>query len=252
MRGPATRLVCSTVAVASVASSTNACAAIAASKSSTRLPTRSRCALVFRALVDAHRVDHYDPGMQLAAETYQHRRFTADEVTRMVETGVLREDEQVELVEGELIVANPQGPTHRSIAVILHAAVERAYGAGHHVADHSPVAGTVDSIPEPDVAVVAGDARAFLSCFPGPADVKLVVEIAFSSQSIDRRKAAVYAKAGYAHFWLLDVAARRLEMRALPQADGVYAKTEIVDDAADVALPGAPAGARLRVADVLP
>ena len=101
--------------------------------------------------------------MELATKSYQRRRFTADEVMRMVETGVLYHGERVELIAGELLVMNPQGATHSSLTVHLHRVLQRAYGSAHHVRDHSPVVGTTDSIPEPDLAVVPGEPLALSS-----------------------------------------------------------------------------------------
>jgi hypothetical protein len=86
--------------------------------------------------------------MESAIDRYPRRRFTADEVMRMVETGVLHDDERVELIQGELIVVRPQGPVHSSLVSLLRDALHTAYGGGHHLRDHSPVIGTVDSIPE--------------------------------------------------------------------------------------------------------
>ena len=184
-----------------------------------------------------------------SAEPHETRRFTADEVMRMVEVGLLHADEHVELIDGELVVVNPQGPVHSELASRLHSVLARAYGEGHQVRSHSPVRGGVDSIPEPDVAVARGARGAFLARLPGPDDVPLVVEIAYSSLSYDRAKARVYASAGYGTYWLLDIEARKLEVRTEPQPEG-YAKTTVHGDDADVAPPGS--GASVRVADLLP
>jgi Uma2 family endonuclease len=183
----------------------------------------------------------------MVAEHLGTRRFTADEVWRMVETGVLHEDERVELIDGELIVMNPQGPVHATSAVRLHRVLETSFGPAFHVRDHSPVIGTVDSIPEPDVAVVHGELEAFAQRHPGPADVALIVEVSDSSLRLDRRKADVYATAGYAMYWIVDVIARRIEVHTEPKG-GVYTKTEVVGDDGTVR-----AGERtLRVVEMLP
>lgn len=183
----------------------------------------------------------------MVVEQHGTRRFSADEVWRMVEVGLLTDSDRVELIEGELLVMNPQGPVHASLTVILHRALEQAFGVGHHVRDHSPVVGTVDSIPEPDVAVVRGDVRGFIGVTPGADDVVLLVEVSWSSLRLDRRKAAVYAKAGYATYWIVDVDARRIEVHTAPK-DGVYTKSEIIGDDGEVRANDRP----LRVVDLLP
>jgi Uma2 family endonuclease len=178
------------------------------------------------------------------------RRFTADEVLRMVELGLLQDGPNVELLEGELVVVDAQGPVHSSLTVDLRRALERAYGDDHHVRDHSSVRAGPDSLPEPDIAVVRGPPRAYRKRLPGPKDIVLVVEVSHSSLRRDRRKADIYAAAGYAAYWLVDVDARRLELRTKPQKDGVYAKVEILDEDATVTAPGTKAS--LRVAALLP
>jgi hypothetical protein len=150
---------------------------------------------------------------------YVRRKFTADEVLRMVQAGILAEDEPVELIDGELIARSPQGPRHRSRTAKIHRALEEAFGAGHHVQSHSPISAGVDSLPEPDVAVIRGDPDDFVDHHPGGADVPLVVEVSVTSQAEDRAKAAIYAGAGVREYWNLDVEARRLTVYQEPRPE---------------------------------
>jgi len=175
--------------------------------------------------------------MSFAEPAFERHRFTADEVMEMAEVGAFAR-RNVELLEGDLITVSPQGPIHSTSTVLLHRALEDAYGRAHHVRDHSPVRGTVDSIPEPDLAVVRGDPRNFFARLPGPTDVSLVIEIAFTTLAVDRHKARIYARAGYAAYWLVDVQGRRVEVYTKPTDDGVFAKTEIVPAETHLPLPG--------------
>ena len=71
-------------------------------------------------------------------EHAETRRFTADEVMRMLELGVLHEDEPVELLEGRLVVVSPQSPAHRSTTVKIRRLIDRnpvTTDATSHVAD---------------------------------------------------------------------------------------------------------------------
>lgn len=175
------------------------------------------------------------------------RRFTADEVLRMVEAGILGEDEPVELIDGELITVSPQGPRHRALTVKIHQVLEQAFGAGHHVQDHSPIAAGPDSLPEPDVAVVRGAIDDWMDRHPGGADVPLVVEISVTSHKEDRSKAMVYARAGVETYWQLDVPARRLHVHTDP-VQGEYRTTRLATDEDEVGI----AGTRIAVCDLLP
>lgn len=148
------------------------------------------------------------------------RRFTADDVLRMVEAGILDEDEPVELIDGELYARSPQGPRHRALVVRVRGQLERAFGADFHVQDHSPVAAGPDSLPEPDVAVVRG-AAVFFDRHPGPADVPLLVEISVTSHATDRSKASLYARSGFPLYWQIDVPGRRVVAYSEP-VEGEY------------------------------
>jgi hypothetical protein len=94
-----------------------------------------------------------------------------------------------------------------------------------------------DSLPEAELAVVAGAPLDYEMRLPGPPDVALVVEIAESSVRWHRRKAAVYAAAGFRAHWLIDVDARRVEVRTKPQQTGVYGSVEVVDERGKLSLP---------------
>jgi len=58
----------------------------------------------------------------------KHRQFTAEEVLRMVEVGILSDDEPLELLDGELIFVSPQDPQHVVATEKVRRALERAAG----------------------------------------------------------------------------------------------------------------------------
>jgi len=168
----------------------------------------------------------------------------------MVAAGILREDEPVELIDGRLIAMPPQGSVHRTLTVVLRRLLESAYGDAVLVQSHSPIDAGPVSMPEPDLAVVRGDPRALLDRHPAGRDTVLAVEIAYSSQAIDRAKASVYARAEVPVYWLLDVPARRLSVYAEPRS-GEYALTRVIADDETAPLPEL-ADRTLAVADMLP
>jgi Uma2 family endonuclease len=174
------------------------------------------------------------------AETLERRRFSAAEVLRMVEDGILGEDEPVELLEGDLVVTPPQGPRHSAVVSELDERLRATYRPGYHVRSQCPLGGAADSLPEPDLAVVLGKPRDYLAAHPVGADVVLVIEVARTSQVIDRRKVRVYAKIGVPVYWLLDLATRRLEVRSEPDGDD-YRSTRLLGENESAALPGVEA-----------
>jgi Uma2 family endonuclease len=129
-------------------------------------------------------------------EPTELRRFSAAEVTRMVEEGILRDDEPVELLDGELVVTPPQGPSPAAVVSDLDGRLREIYPERCHVRAQCPLGGAADSLPEPDLAVVRGKPRDYVAAHPRGADVVLVVEVAHTSQAIDRRKVRSYARIG--------------------------------------------------------
>ncbi len=127
------------------------------------------------------------------------RRWTRRECDRLVELGVLHEDEPIELVDGEMVVREPKHTPHTTATELTAEALRLAFGRGWHVRVQEPVALDDDSEPEPDVAVVRGAPRDYLAEHPSrPA---LIVEVAQSSLAFDRRrKGELYARADIADY----------------------------------------------------
>lgn len=177
-----------------------------------------------------------------------HVRFTAEEVRRLVATGVIREDEPVELLDGELIPMSPQGNDHRYVKLLLQEAIRQAYGAAAIVVSQDPIDAGHDSLPEPDVSVLRPPMRRYREEIRGD-DALLVVEVAVTSQALDRKKARIYARAGVPRYWLVDVPARRVEVYQ-SLAEGGYALTALVGEDGQLELP--ELDAHLAVRDLLP
>jgi len=147
-------------------------------------------------------------------------RLTVDDFDALIASGRLA-DARVELIDGELLSMNAQGPVHASLTVWLHRLLERAYGGGHHVRDHSPLRATDHDQPEPDLALVRG-APAKDAPHPTGADVVLVMEVSVSTLQEDRAKAAVYARGGVPEYWLVAPEAELVEVHRGPRPDGSY------------------------------
>jgi len=187
--------------------------------------------------------------MSMATEMQERRRFTVDEVLAMVDAGILTNGEPVELIRGELLVVSPQGPSHRTIAVILHRALQAAFGDDFHVQAHSPVVASTYSMPEPDIAVVRGDPRDYMEQLPSGEDIPLAAEVSVASAREDKAKADIYAAAGIPCYWQLNVPKRQLVVYRAPDADG-YGSVATLTDAEQVDVPGTTV--TLSVADLLP
>ena len=184
------------------------------------------------------------------------RRFSRAEYERLIELGVFQPGEPIELIGGELMVAEPQGAAHYTAIRKTAKALEAAFGPGWEVRTQGPVGLDDDSEPEPDVAVVPGSPDDYGRAHPSrPA---LTVEVAESSLSIDRQhKGSLYARAGLQDYWVLNLIDRVLEVYREPVADSTapfgwrYARGEVLDVSARVAPLAAPASA-ISVLQLLP
>ena len=76
------------------------------------------------------------------------RRWTRKEYDRLVEIGMLHEDEPIELIGGELIVAEPKGSPHATAVALAADALRAAFGRGWLVRRQDPIALDDDSEPE--------------------------------------------------------------------------------------------------------
>jgi len=177
------------------------------------------------------------------------RRFTADEAMRMVELGIVGEDEHVELLDGALVEMSPQGPAHADAIARLSDRLRAIYPGPARVREEKPLQIGAHSLPEPDVAVIRDPKADYGDRHPTGPEVLLVVELALSSQRIDRRKASTYAAGGVEVYWLVELAARRLELRTTP-VDGAYQVTRVLSEDDVVELPAS--NERWTVRELLP
>jgi Uma2 family endonuclease len=183
-------------------------------------------------------------------------RWTRDEYGRLLDHGFLDEDDPIELLDGLLLVKEPQHSRHRTAVLLVAKALERAFGAGWFVQTQSPIILDVRSEPEPDVCVVRGSPRDYVETHP--MRPPLIVEVALSGLALARgRKAAAYARARIADYWIVNLVDRVLEVRREPLRPGParrhwgYAVLEMLGAEATIAPLAAPS-ASVRVGDLLP
>lgn len=176
----------------------------------------------------------------------RRRRFTAMDVQAMLDAGVIKAGEKVELLWGELVEMSLQGPLHWDITYALSRWFRKHLPDDLGVASQGPIRlGDADE-PEPEFFIFPDRLR--VNDVRGP-DVLLVIEVAFSSLKVDLGvKATIYAQHGVREYWVVDVEGQRTVVHAL-DANGTYSTPR------DVAFTGslvAPGGAQLIIADLAP
>lgn len=142
--------------------------------------------------------------------------FSTARYDRMVEEGILTADDRFELLENYVVLKMPANPPHDGTIQRITKRVGRRVPAGWDLRVQLTVA-LSDSRPEPDGAVVRGDEDTYMARHPTPADVGLVVEVANSSLLRDQRdKTRIYARAGIAVYWIINLVDRRVEVYTEP------------------------------------
>jgi Uma2 family endonuclease len=148
------------------------------------------------------------------------RSFTVDEYHRMGEAGILREDDRVELIEGELITMTPIGSRHAACVARLVAQMSQMQ-AKAIVWVQNPIRLGEHSEPQPDLALLRPRADFYAAFHPSPDAVLLVVEVGETSTAYDRVvKLPLYARASIPEVWLIDLAEERIEVYRQPASQG--------------------------------
>lgn len=153
----------------------------------------------------------------MAVSSLRTKHWTRVEYERLIDLGAFRPGERLELVGGALLVCEPQGGPHFTAVGLVDDALRPVFGIGWTVRAQGPIALDEDSEPEPDIAVVPGSRRDHSRAHPS--HPVLIVEVADSSLAFDRaEKGSLYARAGIADYWILNLPDQVLEVYREPAA----------------------------------
>jgi Uma2 family endonuclease len=184
------------------------------------------------------------------------RRFSVPEYHRLAEIGVLTENDNLELIEGYLVLKMARNPPHDCAIELTSDAVRAANPKGWCVRVQCAIT-LSDSEPEPDIAVARGATRDYAAHHPGPSEIGALVEVADSTLLGDRSdKGRIYARANVPVYWIVNLVDRQIEVYEQPSGPTLapaYAKTTTyrTGDAVPLALDGI-AVATFAVNDLLP
>ena len=138
-------------------------------------------------------------------DSFLARHFTIDEYHRMIEVGILGENERVELIDGRIMRMSPIGSQHAAYVSFLNRKL-RAVEEEFIVRIQDPIILDDETEPQPDVAIVKFRANAYADSHPRAEDVLLLVEVADTSLEEDRLiKLPRYADSGIPEVWIFNL-----------------------------------------------
>jgi len=143
-----------------------------------------------------------------AAEGFPRRAFTVEDISRMIEAGIIGEDEKFELIEGEIVMMAAKVTAHERIKSALIVAIARALPDHLTLGAETTLRLTSTILIEPDIAVLPRElfrksASGFAQLDPGEAH--LVIEVAPTSLAYDKTlKAPLYARQRVKEYWVID------------------------------------------------
>jgi Uma2 family endonuclease len=157
----------------------------------------------------------------MAGQLVTHR-FTAKDFHRMVEAGILREDDRVELLHGEIVDMPPIGPGHASgVKRLLNSFLPLQLEGRVIISVQDPIHLGEHSEPQPDLALLRPRPDFYAQGHPTPQEVLLAVEVMESSAGYDREvKVPLYARVGIPETWLVDVQQGLIEVYREPSPGG--------------------------------
>lgn len=145
-------------------------------------------------------------------------KFSTDEYVQMHETGIIRKDARVELLDGVIVPLSPIGSRHADMVALLDDLLREFLGKKYRYFVQNPLRLSDLSMPEPDVMVLKH--KSYKKQLPTPAEVFLLIEVGDTSSADDRdEKLPLYASDRIPEVWLVDLNFRKIEQYSNPVGD---------------------------------
>lgn len=178
-------------------------------------------------------------------------KFTVEGFDRMIETGILSEDDRVELINGEIIEISPPGKEHASCVDQINYLFMERLGRRAYTRVQNPLQVGGIGRSEPDLMLLRWRDDYYKARHPQPADVLLLIEVADSSLKVDQKlKLPMYASAGIDETWIVDLRAGVVNMYRQPQ-DDKYLSTRRIAKKTESFAPLAFPDLQLKLKDIL-
>ena len=154
------------------------------------------------------------------AQQLLKRLFTVREYHLMVDAGILKEDDRIELIKGEIVQMSPIGRFHAACVKRLNELFVSRLGHLVNVGVQAPIELDDNSEPQPDLVLLRRRADFYQSGHPQPQDILLIIEVADTTVESDREiKIPLYASSGIVEVWLVNIPAECIEVYRQPSGD---------------------------------
>ncbi|MGP0065882.1 MAG: Uma2 family endonuclease [Isosphaeraceae bacterium] len=184
-------------------------------------------------------------------------RLTVRQYLKMIDTGIFRDEDHVELLGGLLVDKMTKKDPHNFAIDMLGAILDQDLAPNWIARQEKSVVLGRFWRPEPDIAVARGPRDRYRARAPGPGDLAVLIEVADTSYSIDRgKKWQKYGSSRIPAYWIVNLPQRQIEVYTVPSGRGKSAGYRDVtiygeDDEVPLVIEGRELG-RIKVRDLLP
>ena len=169
--------------------------------------------------------------MTLEAVQVEKRLLSISDYHKMIEVGILGENDRVELIYGEIIKMSAVHSPHSSrVKRISNFFFRNLPPLSANISVQDPITlPSVDSEPEPDIVIANYREDFYLENHPTPSDIHLVIEVSHSTLKYDRVvKTSLYAKADIPLYWIVNVEEEQIEVYSKPK-NGEYSTKQVFE-----------------------
>lgn len=155
------------------------------------------------------------------------RLINVSEYHGMAEAGILKPQDKVELIHGEILEMSPIGSKHAAIVVKLNKLFNHIISDDQLISIQNPICINDLNEPEPDISVLKAKADFYAESHPKGTDTLLVIEVSDSTLSYDKEiKLPLYATGGVPEYWIINLQKNEIEVHRSPEGD-VYKRIQI-------------------------
>jgi Uma2 family endonuclease len=163
------------------------------------------------------------------------RKVTVPEYQAMFERGILKENERLELLGGEIRVMQPTGKRHMGMTNRFSHMMNNLLVGKAIVSTQNAISLTLEDAPQPDVAILRYRDDFYFDKEATTEDALLIIEIADTTLEYDRtEKLTKYAEAGIREVWIVNLKDNVIEVYREPGGN-VYLLRLIVKQGQELA-----------------